>query len=159
MMKRNGRNWGRQKMLLHVVEPEYDWKLAVRYLANFIVFTTIFIGLYVLVHIWLHPSTIQGLEFGGLDLPVSIGEFVFYVVFVLQGERMLGIMSRFIKAGAQKVFTCNGKTRTTSIKFRNLILYGMDATDDPPFVMDVFVYDFDRPFHDTESMNSNIKME
>jgi len=48
------------------------------------------------------PSTIQGLEFGGLDLPVSIGEFVFYVVFVLQGERMLGIMSRFIKARAQK---------------------------------------------------------
>ena len=48
-------------------------------------------GLYVLVQIWLvAPSTIQGLEFGGLNLPNSIGEFVFFVVFVLQGKRMLG---------------------------------------------------------------------
>jgi len=31
--------------------------------------------------------------------------------------------------------------------------------DDPPFVMDVVVYDFDGPFDDTESMNSNIKVE
>lgn len=84
-------------------EPESDWRLAVRYFANFTVFTTVFMGLYVLVHIWLAaPSTIQGLEFGGLDLPDSIGEFVFCAVFVLQGERMLGIISRFIKARAQK---------------------------------------------------------
>ncbi|KAG4388484.1 hypothetical protein GLYMA_09G182700v4 [Glycine max] len=138
-------------------EPESDWRLAVQYFGNFTVFATVFMGLYVLVHIWLAaPSTIQGLEFGGLDLPDSIGEFVVCAVLVLQGECMLGIISRFIKARAQKgsdhgikaqgdgwlltvaliegsslasvdssglsdpyvVFTCNGKTRTSSIKFQ-----------------------------------------
>ncbi|KAL9276336.1 hypothetical protein ACSQ67_026114 [Phaseolus vulgaris] len=43
-----------------------------QYFATFTVFTTIFMGLYVLVHIWLHLSTIQGLEFGGLDLPIQL---------------------------------------------------------------------------------------
>ena len=84
-------------------EPQSDWKLAVQYFANFTVVSTVFIGLYVLVHIWLAaPSTIQGLEFAGLDLPDSIGEFVVCAVLVLQGERMLGFISRFIKARAQK---------------------------------------------------------
>ncbi|XP_047182304.1 C2 and GRAM domain-containing protein At1g03370 isoform X1 [Vigna umbellata] len=177
-------------------EPESDWRLAVQYFANFTVFTTVFMGLYVLVHIWLAaPSTIQGLEFGGLDLPDSIGEFVFCAVFVLQGERMLGIISRFIKARAQKgsdhgikaqgdgwlltvaliegcnlasvdssglsdpyvVFTCNGKTRTSSIKFQksNPIwneIFEFDAMDDPPSVLDAVVYDFDGPFDDAESL-------
>ncbi|KAK7332468.1 hypothetical protein VNO80_29220 [Phaseolus coccineus] len=177
-------------------EPESDWRLALQYFANFTVFSTVFMGLYVLVHIWLAaPSTIQGLEFGGLDLPDSIGEFVFCAVFVLQGERMLGIISRFIKARAQKgsdhgikaqgdgwlltvaliegsnlasvdssglsdpyvVFTCNGKTRTSSIKFQksNPIwneIFEFDAMDDPPSVMDVVVYDFDGPFDDAESL-------
>jgi hypothetical protein len=84
-------------------EPQSDWKLAVQYFANFTVVSTVFIGLYVLVHIWLaSPSTIHGLEFAGLDLPDSIGEFVVCAVLVLQGERMLGLISRFIKARAQK---------------------------------------------------------
>ncbi|KAG5134320.1 hypothetical protein JHK82_025508 [Glycine max] len=171
-------------------EPESDWRLAVQYFGNFTVFATVFMGLYVLVHIWLAaPSTIQGLEFGGLDLPDSIGEFVVCAVLVLQGECMLGIISRFIKARAQKgsdhgikaqgdgwlltvaliegsslasvdssglsdpyvVFTCNGKTRTSSIKFQksNLTwneIFEFDAMDDPPSVLDVVVYDFDGPF-------------
>ncbi|CAJ1962757.1 unnamed protein product [Sphenostylis stenocarpa] len=177
-------------------EPESDWRLAVQYFANFTVFTTVFMGLYVLVHIWLAaPSTIQGLEFGGLDLPDSIGELVFCAVLVLQGERLLGIISRFIKARAQKgsdhgikaqgdgwlltvaliegsnlasvdssglsdpyvVFTCNGKTRTSSIKFQKSNptwneIFEFDAMDDPPSVMDVVVYDFDGPFDDAESL-------
>ena len=84
-------------------EPQSDWKLAVQYFANFTVVSTVFIGLYVLVHIWLAaPSTIQGLEFAGLDLPDSIGEFVVCAILVLQGERVLGFISRFIKARAQK---------------------------------------------------------
>ncbi|KAL9276339.1 hypothetical protein ACSQ67_026117 [Phaseolus vulgaris] len=54
-------------------------------------FTTIFMGLYVVVHIWLAaPNTIKGLEFGGLDFPDSIGEFLLCVIFVLQGEHMFG---------------------------------------------------------------------
>jgi len=48
-------------------------------------------GLYVVVHIWLAaPNTIKGLEFGGLDFPDSIGEFLLCVIFVLQGEHMFG---------------------------------------------------------------------
>ncbi|XP_058723694.1 C2 and GRAM domain-containing protein At1g03370 isoform X2 [Vicia villosa] len=171
-------------------EPQSDWKLAVQYFANFTVVSTVFIGLYVLVHIWLAaPSIIQGLEFAGLDLPDSIGEFVVCAVLVLQGERMLGLISRFIKARAQKgsdhgikaqgdgwlltvallegsnlasaesggfsdpyvVFTCNGKVRTSSIKFQKSNplwneVFEFDAMDDPPSVMDVEVYDFDGPF-------------
>ncbi|XP_020220364.1 C2 and GRAM domain-containing protein At1g03370 isoform X3 [Cajanus cajan] len=177
-------------------EPESDWKLAVQYFANFTVISTVFIGLYVLVHIWLAtPSTIQGLEFGGLDLPDSIGEFVVCAVLVLQGERVLGLISRFIKARGQKgsdhgikaqgdgwlltvaliegsnlasvdssgfsdpyvVFSCNGKTRTSSIKFQksNPVwneIFEFDAMDDPPSVLDVVVYDFDGPFDEAASL-------
>lgn len=85
------------------VEPQSDWKLAVQYFLNFNVFFTIIMGLYVLVHIWLAtPSTLQGLEFVGLDLPDSIGEFIVCGVLVLQGERLLGLISRFMQARAQK---------------------------------------------------------
>lgn len=139
------------------VEPQSDWKLAVQYFANFTVISTILMGLYVLVHVWLTmPSTIQGLEFGGLDLPDSIGEIIVCGVLVLQAERVMNLVSRFMQARVQKgsdhgikaqgdgwlltvalvegsnlasvdssgfsdpyvVFTCNGKTRTSSIKFQ-----------------------------------------
>ncbi|XP_061344347.1 C2 and GRAM domain-containing protein At1g03370-like [Gastrolobium bilobum] len=177
-------------------EPQSDWKLAVQYFANFTVVSTVFMGLYVLVHIWLAaPSTIQGLEFVGLDLPDSIGEFVVCAVLVLQGERMLGLISRFIQARAQKgsdhgikaqgdgwlltvaliegsnlasvdssgfsdpyvVFTCNGKTRTSSIKFQKSDplwneIFEFDAMDDPPSVLDAEVYDFDGPFDEAVSL-------
>ncbi|KAK7303447.1 hypothetical protein RJT34_14354 [Clitoria ternatea] len=177
-------------------EPESDWRLAVQYFANLTVISTVFLGLYVLIHIWLAaPSTIQGLEFGGLDLPDSIGEFVVCAFLVLQGERMMGLISRFIQARAQKgsdhgikahgdgwlltvaliegsnlasvdsnglsdpyvVFTCNGKTRTSSVKFQkpNPLwneIFEFDAMDDPPSVLDVEVYDFDGPFDEAASL-------
>lgn len=84
-------------------EPQSDWKLAVQYFANFTVVSTFFIGFYMMVHIWLAtPSTIQGLEFVGLDLPDSLGEFIVCGVLVLQGERVLGLISRFMQARVQK---------------------------------------------------------
>ncbi|TKY53897.1 C2 and GRAM domain-containing protein [Spatholobus suberectus] len=177
-------------------EPQSDWKLAVQYCANFTVFSIFFMVLYVLVHIWLAaPGTIQGLEFGGLDLPDSIGEFVVCVILVLQGERVLGLISRFMQARARKgsdhgikaqgegwlltvaliegsnlaavdssgfcdpyvVLTCNGKTRTSSIKFKKSDplwneIFEFDAMDDPPSVLDVEVYDFDGPFDEAASL-------
>ncbi|CAN6682982.1 unnamed protein product [Malus baccata var. baccata] len=177
-------------------EPQSDWKLAVQYFANFSVISTLFIGLYMLVHIWLaQPSTIQGLEFVGLDLPDSIGEFIVCGVLVLQGERVLGLISRFMQARAQNgsdhgvkaqgdgwlltvaliegsniaavdtsgfsdpyvVFTCNGKTRTSSIKFQKCNptwneIFEFDAMDEPPSVLDVEVYDFDGPFDEATSL-------
>ncbi|KAL5163713.1 C2 and GRAM domain-containing protein [Glycine soja] len=172
-------------------EPQSILKLAMQYLANFTVFTTFLMVSYVLVHIYLAaPRTIQGLEFVGFDLPDSIGEFVVGIVLVLQGERVLGLISRFMQARARArkgsdhgikaqgegwmltvaliegsnlatvdsgafcdpyvVFTCNGKTRTSSIKFKKSDplwneIFEFDAMDDPPSVLDVEVYDFDGP--------------
>lgn len=84
-------------------EPQSDWKLAVQYFANFTVLSTFLIGVYVFVHIvFAIPGAIQGLEFNGLDLPDSVGEFVVSGVLVLQCERVLKLISRFMQARKQK---------------------------------------------------------
>ncbi|KAM7530882.1 hypothetical protein LguiB_034292 [Lonicera macranthoides] len=178
------------------VEPQSDFKLAVQYFANFTVISTIFMGLYVLVHLWLAmPSTLQGLEFVGLDLPDSVGEVIVCGVLVLMGERVLELISRFMQARVQQgsdhgvkaqgdgwlltvaliegsnfaavdstgfsdpyvVFTCNGKTRTSSIKFQKFDpqwneIFEFDAMDEPPSMLDVDVYDFDGPFDEATSL-------
>ncbi|XP_059663715.1 C2 and GRAM domain-containing protein At1g03370 [Cornus florida] len=172
------------------VERVSDWKLAVQYFANFTVISSIFMGFYVLVHMWMAmPSTVQGLEFVGLDLPDSIGELIVGGILVLQGQRVLELISRFMKARVQKgsdhgvkaqgdgwlltialiegsnlasvdssgfsdpyvVFTSNGKTKTSSIKFQKTDphwneIFEFDAMDEPPSVLDVEVFDFDGPF-------------
>ncbi|XP_039689945.1 C2 and GRAM domain-containing protein At1g03370 isoform X3 [Medicago truncatula] len=177
-------------------EPQSDWKLAMQYFANFTFISTFLMGLYVLIHMWLAaPIMIQGLEFFGLDLPDSICEFVVCAVLVLQGQRMLGLISRFIRARRRKgsdhgikaqgdgwlltvaliegsniaavdsgglcnpyvVFTCNGKTRSSSIKFQKSNpswneIFEFDAMDDPPSVLEVEVYDFDGPFDEDASV-------
>ncbi|XP_077237557.1 C2 and GRAM domain-containing protein At1g03370-like [Tasmannia lanceolata] len=178
------------------MEHESDWKLAVRYFGNFTVVSAVFLGLYVLAHILLAmPSTIQGLEFIGLDLPDSIGEVVVCGILVLQGERVLEMIARFMQARLQRgsdhgvkaqgdgwlltialiegrslaavdstgfsdpyvVFSCNGKTRTSSIKFQILDpqwneIFEFDAMDEPPSTMDVEVFDFDGPFDEATSL-------
>ncbi|CAI9087093.1 OLC1v1021080C3 [Oldenlandia corymbosa var. corymbosa] len=178
------------------VEQQSDWKLAVQYFANFTVVSTVLVGLYIFVHISLAtPGTVQGLEFVGLDLPDSIGELVVCGILVLQGKRVLELMSRFMQARVQKgsdhgikaqgdgwlltvaliegsnlaavdssgfsdpyvVFTCNGKTRTSSIKFQKSDplwneIFEFDAMDDPPSVLEVEVYDFDGPFDEATSL-------
>ncbi|CAH9072078.1 unnamed protein product [Cuscuta epithymum] len=179
-------------------EQQSVWKLAVKYFANFTVISTFIIGLYVAVHILLAtPSTIQGLEFAGLDLPDSIGELIVCGVLVLQGKRVLELMSRFIQARGQNakggdhgvkaqgdgwlltavlleghslaavdssgfsdpyvVFSCNGKTRTSSIKFQSSDpkwneIFEFDAMDEPPSVLVVEVFDFDGPFDEATSL-------
>ncbi|XP_022716280.1 C2 and GRAM domain-containing protein At1g03370 isoform X2 [Durio zibethinus] len=116
-------------------EPQSDWKLAVQYFANFTLASTVFMSFYVIVHIWLAaPSTIQGLEFVGLDLPDSIGEFIVCGVLVLQGERVLQLISRFMQARAQKE------------------IFEFDAMKEPPSVLDVEVFDFDGPFDEATSL-------
>ena len=89
------------------IEKQSDWKLAVQYFCNFTVISTIFMGLYVLVHLFLAmPNTIQGLEFGGLDLPDSIGEVVVCGVLVLQAERVMKLIARFMQARGHKGTIC-----------------------------------------------------
>ncbi|WOK94127.1 C2 and GRAM domain-containing protein [Canna indica] len=177
-------------------EKESEWKLACRFFGNFTVISSVFAALYVLIHIMLsNPSTIQGLEFPGLDLPDSVGEIVVCVVLVLQGERVLNRVARYLQARKQRgsdhgikaqgdgwlltvaliegsnlaavdstgysdpyvVFTCNGKTKTSSIKFQTLEpqwneIFEFDAMVDPPSMMDIDVYDFDGPFDEATSL-------
>ncbi|XAR73394.1 hypothetical protein NMG60_11007347 [Bertholletia excelsa] len=177
-------------------EPQSDWKLAVQYFCNLTVVSTVFLGIYVLVHIWLAmPSPIQGLEFVGLDLPDSIGELITGGILVLQGKQVLRLISRFMQARSQKgtdhgvkaqgdgwlltialiegcnlaavdttgfsdpyvVFTCNGKTRTSSIKFQKSDpnwneIFEFDAMDEPPSMLDMEVFDFDGPFDEATSL-------
>lgn len=177
-------------------EPQSDWKLAIQYFANFTVVSTIIIGIYVLCHICLTaPSTIQGLEFVGLDLPDSIGELIVCGVLALQVKRVFELIARFMQARLQKgsdhgikaqgdgwlltvaliegsnlaavdssgfsdpyvVFTCNGRTRTSSIKFQKLDpqwneIFEFDAMDEPPSVLEVEVFDFDGPFDEATSL-------
>ncbi|XP_010942889.1 C2 and GRAM domain-containing protein At1g03370 [Elaeis guineensis] len=178
------------------IEQESDWKLAFRFFGNFSVISSVFVAFYVLIHILLaNPGTIQGLEFPGLDLPDSIGEVVVCGVLVLQGQRVLNMIGRFLQARNQRgsdhglkaqgdgwlltialiegsnlaavdssgysdpyvVFTCNGKNKTSSIKFQTLEpqwneIFEFDAMDDPPSMMDVDVYDFDGPFDEATSL-------
>ncbi|CAM8989679.1 unnamed protein product [Rhodiola kirilowii] len=171
-------------------EPQSDWKLAVQYLFNFSVVSTIIVGIYVISHIWIAmPSTIHGLEVVGIDLPDSIGEIIFGGILVLQCKRVLKMLARFIQARAQKstdhgvkaqgdgwlltvalvegsnvgvvdasgvsdpyvVFTCNGRTRTSSIKFQKVNpawneIFEFDAMGEPPSMLMVEVFDFAGPF-------------
>ncbi|MCL7043837.1 hypothetical protein MKW94_011482 [Papaver nudicaule] len=178
------------------VEPQSMWRLAIHYFLNFTVVSTVVMGLYVLAHILLAmPNKIQGLEFDGLDLPDSIGEVIVCGILVLQGERVLQMVARFMQARLRKgsdhgvkargdgwlltialiegsslaavdstgfsdpyvVFTCNGKTRTSSIKFQKLDpqwneIFEFDAMEDPPSMLDVEVFDFDGPFYEATSL-------
>ncbi|GAB2224751.1 hypothetical protein Droror1_Dr00005521 [Drosera rotundifolia] len=177
-------------------EQQSDWKLAIQYFANFTVLSVLVVGLYVLIHLWLAgPSTIQGLEFPGLDLPDSLGELFISVILVLEVQRVLPIVAQFMQARAQKgsdhgikahgdgwqltvaliegsnlaavdssgfsdpyvIFTCNGRTRTSSIKFQKLDplwneIFEFDAMDEPPSMLDVEVFDFDGPFDEATSL-------
>ncbi|CAA6670110.1 unnamed protein product [Spirodela intermedia] len=97
-------NSGKEQILASlIVERESSFRLALRFLGNFTVLSSVFGILYVLAHILLaNPSTIQGLEFGSLDLPDSIGEIIVSGVIVLQGERVLRMIGRFLQARKQR---------------------------------------------------------
>uniref|UniRef100_A0A0E0A8G8 C2 and GRAM domain-containing protein n=1 Tax=Oryza glumipatula TaxID=40148 RepID=A0A0E0A8G8_9ORYZ len=116
-------------------EQESDWKLAFRIFGNFTVVSSLVAFIYVFSHIILaSPSIIQGLEFPGLDLPDSVGEVVVCGVLVLQGQRVLNMIARFIQAKRQRE------------------IFEFDAMEDPPSVMKINVYDFDGPFDEVESL-------
>ncbi|XP_011651740.1 C2 and GRAM domain-containing protein At5g50170 isoform X1 [Cucumis sativus] len=76
-----------------------NFELARQYFWNFTVLSTLFVLVYVLVHIILSkPKTTQGLEFIGMDLPDSLGELVTSGILVLQLERVYNMVSHFIQA-------------------------------------------------------------
>ncbi|XP_078438562.1 C2 calcium/lipid-binding and GRAM domain containing protein isoform X2 [Wolffia australiana] len=188
---------GKEELLAGLtVERESDLRLAVRFLGNFTVLSTVLGVIYVLVHVLLaNPSVIHGLEFFSLDLPDSIGEIIVSGAIVLLAERVLKMIGRFLQARKQKgsdhgvkaqgdgwvltvaliegsnlatvnpdefsnpyvVFTCNGKTRKSSVKFQTAEphwneIFEFDATDDPPSTMDVNVFSFDGPYSEAISL-------
>ncbi|KAF6145125.1 hypothetical protein GIB67_013476 [Kingdonia uniflora] len=178
------------------LELQSSWKLAAQYFLNFTVVFTAFLGLYIVAHIFLvMPSTIQGLEFDGIDLPDSIGEVIVSGILVLLCKRVLEMVVHFMLFHVQKgsdhqvkaqgngwlltvaliegssiatvdstafsdpyvVFTCNGKTRTSSIKFQKPDprwneIFEFDAMNEPPSMLDVEVFDFDGPFDEATSL-------
>lgn len=80
-------------------EHQSDWELATKYFCNFTVISTIFMILYVFVHILLcGPSKLEGLEFYGLELPDSFGELITGGFLILQLERVYDMVSHFIQA-------------------------------------------------------------
>jgi hypothetical protein len=84
-------------------ETESDWKLVFRIFGNFTVVSSVFAFVYVFAHIVLAgPSIIQGLEFPGLDMPDSAGEVVVCGILVLQGQRVLNMIARFVQAKRQR---------------------------------------------------------
>lgn len=84
-------------------EHQSDLELASEYFWNFTLVCTIFIAVYVLVHILLcKPSKIQGLEFNGLDLPDSFGELISCSILVIQLERVYNMVKHFVQARLQK---------------------------------------------------------
>lgn len=98
-----------KEQMLASVKPksESDWRMALRFFTNFTVLSTIFAAGYVLVHIAMaNSSAIQGLEFSGLDLPDSFAELLVSCVLVLQGQRVFGMVSHFLKAREQKGILC-----------------------------------------------------
>ncbi|KAI3876690.1 hypothetical protein MKX03_034199 [Papaver bracteatum] len=177
-------------------EQQSDWRMAIEYFCNFNVVFTIFMVLYVVLHILLSGrGKFQGLEFNGLDLPDTFGELFTIGILVLQVEHVYNMITHFVQARLQKgsdhgvksqgdgwmltvaliegsdiasadsnsfsdpyvVFTCNGKTRTSSVKLQTCDpqwseVLEFDAMEEPPSVLDVEVFDFDGPFDQATSL-------
>uniref|UniRef100_K7KL01 C2 and GRAM domain-containing protein n=1 Tax=Glycine max TaxID=3847 RepID=K7KL01_SOYBN len=177
-------------------EDQWNWWQTITYFWNFTVASTIFMFLYVLVHILrCGPSLPQGLEFSGLELPDSFGELITSGILIIQLQRVYNMVSHFVQARFQMgtdhglkangdgwvltvaliegvdlasleseglsdpyvVFTCNGQTRSSSVKLQmpdplwNEILE-FDAMEEPPSVLHVEVFDFDGPFDQDVSL-------
>ncbi|WOK95248.1 hypothetical protein Cni_G03955 [Canna indica] len=184
-----------KNLVIPETKKESSLGLAFHFLRSFTVLLFLFVGIYVFAHILISsPSVIQGLEFIGLDLPDSLTEVLVSAVLMLQGQYILKIIERFLRAKGNGsdhgvkaqgdgwlltvalvegnkiaavhscglsdpyvVFTCNGKTKTSSIKFQtaNPIwneIFEFDAMDDPPSRMEIIVYDFEGPSHKALSL-------
>lgn len=84
-------------------KQQSTWKLGVSYLLNWTVISTIFMTLYVFLHIILcGERKPKGLEFQGLDLPDSIGELITSAILVFQLQQVFKMVSHFIEAKLSK---------------------------------------------------------
>jgi hypothetical protein len=82
---------------------ESDWKIAFLYFCNFGVLCSLFVTLYIVVHVsQANPSVVQGLEFPGLDLPDSLSEIIMGGLLFLQVQLIFRKIKRFVQARVQK---------------------------------------------------------
>ena len=83
-------------------EDQWYWWQTITYFWNFTVASTIFMFLYVLVHILrCGPNLLQGLEFSGLELPDSFGELITSGILIIQLQRVYNMVSHFVQARFQ----------------------------------------------------------
>lgn len=94
---------GKEHLLANLqTEDQWNWWQAIKYFWNFTVVSTIFMFLYVLVHILrCGPSQPQGLEFRGIELPDSLGELVTSGILIIQLRRVFNMVSHFVQARFQ----------------------------------------------------------
>lgn len=91
-----------------------DLGLALEYFCNFTVVCTIFMCLYVLMHIvLLRHGASWGLEFNGLDLPDTFGELITSGILFLQGKHIFNMIIHFVQArlrrgNAPTLILCRG---------------------------------------------------
>ncbi|XP_015068094.1 C2 and GRAM domain-containing protein At5g50170 isoform X1 [Solanum pennellii] len=123
-------------------EQQSDWEMAKEYFWNFTVISTIFMVLYVFVHILLsEPSKLQGLESYGFDLPDSVGEIITCGILVLQLERVYYMVSRFVEARLRRGNDNGVKAQgdgwvLTVALIEGINLASLDPTDPPdPYVV------------------------
>ncbi|CAN6479703.1 unnamed protein product [Victoria cruziana] len=81
------------------------------------------------------------------------GEGWVLTVALIEGTKLAALDSTGL-SDPYVVFSCGGKSKTSSIRFRTLNphwneVFEFDATDDPPSVMNVEVYDFDGRFNES----------
>ncbi|GJN15872.1 hypothetical protein PR202_gb02817 [Eleusine coracana subsp. coracana] len=157
---------------------ESDWKIAFVYLCNFGVLSSLFVTLYITVHVFrVNSSVVQGLEFPGLDLPDSLSEVIMGGLLFLQVQLIFQKIKCFVQAREQKVGDHGLKAQGDGwlltvaliegiklapvdatglsdpyVVFTCNEIFEFDAMNDPPSVMSIHVYDFDGPFDEVTSL-------
>lgn len=111
--------------LLEPLQLNYqsDWKLFVKYFCNFTVFSTVLYGLYMLCHI-----LISDLEFEGLDLPDTFCEMITGGVLALQLERVLKMISHFIRARLKRGYPLSRCFMQSDFLHRSYFCFTVDIT-------------------------------
>jgi hypothetical protein len=78
---------------------ESDWKIAFLYFCNFGVLSSLFVSIYIGLHVL---QAVQGLEFSGLDLPDSLSEIIMGGLLFLQVQNIFKKITGFVDARGQK---------------------------------------------------------
>ncbi|KAK1318607.1 C2 and GRAM domain-containing protein [Acorus calamus] len=150
-------------------EHHSDWDLAVEYFCNFTVVVTIFMdsfgelitsGIFVLQAARVYNMILHFIQARfrkGSDHGVKAqGDGWLLSVALIEGNNLLPADSN-VFSDPYVVFTCNGKSRTSSVQLQTFDpqwndILEFDAMQEPPSVLDVEVFDFDGPFDQALSL-------